>query len=239
MNKHFKNITEAFEFIYNDVMTNGINQKDTKALYNYGFTITDISDKSVKTPWRKFKNSYAEKEWQWYLSGNPNAEEISKTARIWKNHMDKNGNVNSNYGYQWNRNKQLNYIIKELKKDKYSRRAVITLYDGKEHGKYSKDTPCTLSIHFFFTPNSNDLHCTVNMRSNDVFYGLCNDFYCFAKLQELIAKKLKVKAGTYTHFANNIHVYERHFKYYKPKINIFEKILGNIKTIKRGKEWDF
>jgi|TARA_R110001632_G_scaffold101819_1_gene209742 thymidylate synthase len=240
MSKNFSNITEAFEHIYDDVMSNGVNQNNTKALYNYMFTIRDISDKNVYTKWRKFNNKYAEKEWKWYLSGNPNAEEISIVAKIWKNHMDENGNVNSNYGYQWNRNKQLNYVIKELKNNKYSRRAVISLYDGKEHNKYSKDTPCTLSIHFYFIPNDDNLHCTVSMRSNDVFYGLCNDFYCFAKLQELIASNLNVKTGSYTHLANNMHVYDRHFKYHKNNnkkfTNVFYKLMNcfsNIKVLKR------
>lgn len=240
MNSTFENITDAFEHIYNDVMKNGADHGNTKALYNYIFTIKDVKDKVVKTKWRKFKTSYAEKEWEWYLSGNPNAEEISKVAKIWKNHMDDKGNVNSNYGYQWNRNKQLNYVINELKRNKYSRRAVITLYDGKEHKKYRNDTPCTLSIHFYFIPSDDKLHCTVNMRSNDVFYGLCNDFYCFAKLQDLISSRLKTESGTYTHLANNMHVYDRHFKYFKTKkLNIFEKIFNKINVINRGKEWDF
>ena len=230
MHKDFKNITKAFEQIYYDVMTSGVDQGNTKALFNYSFTISDVEDKVVHTSWRKFKTSYAEKEWDWYLSGNPNAEEISKSAKIWKNHMDENGDVNSNYGYQWKRSlgssiDQLDYVVKELTRDNQSRRAVISLYDGKEHSKYQFDTPCTLSIHFYFKPNDDRLHSTVNMRSNDVYFGLCNDFYCFAKLLELVANRLGVNVGTYTHVANNMHVYDSQFKLFKNvDKNIFRRI---------------
>ena len=125
--------------------------------------------------------------------------------------MDERGYVNSNYGYQWNRNNQIEYIIKELKRDKYSRRALITIYDGKEHDEYSRDTPCTLNIQFYYTPDSDKLHMTVLMRSNDLWFGFCNDSYCFLKLHQLISKHLESDQGFYTHYAQNLHIYEMHY----------------------------
>jgi thymidylate synthase len=49
------------------------------------------------------------------------------------------------------------------------------------------------------------------MRSNDLVYGFCNDQYCFSKLQELVANRLNAQVGTYYHFAQNFHIYNRHF----------------------------
>lgn len=206
----FQTVTEAFEFYY-EKLDSQPEHNGTKSLYNQIFTILDTSDKIVRTPLRKFKQDYAEKEWQWYLSKNRNATEIAKVAKIWYNHMDERGYVNSNYGWQWSRNNQLEYVIKELKRDKYSRRAVISIYDGKEHSSYSKDTPCTLSIQFYYTPDSDKLHMTVIMRSNDLWLGFCNDAYCFLKLHGLVSKSLNSEQGYYTHYAQNLHIYERHF----------------------------
>ena len=206
----FETVTEAFEFYY-EKLDSQPEHNGTKALYNQMFNVVDTSEKLVTTPYRNFKQDYAEKEWQWYLSKNRDATEIAKIAKIWYNHMDERGYVNSNYGWQWSRNNQLEYVIKELKRDRYSRRAVLSIYDGKEHQEYSKDTPCTLSIQFYYTPDSEKLHMTVIMRSNDLWFGFCNDAYCFLKLHELVANALYSQQGYYVHYAQNLHIYERHY----------------------------
>tara|TARA_R110002051_G_C8707751_1_gene495234 strand:- start:18 stop:683 length:666 start_codon:yes stop_codon:yes gene_type:complete len=212
----FNTVTDAFEFYYDKIDSQPhCKETGTKALYNQMFTIMDVSNKIITTPYRKFNLDYAELEWKWYLSENRSAKDIAKVACIWYNHMDERGYVNSNYGWQWNRNNQIEYVIRELERDKYSRRAVLTIYDAKEHKEYSKDTPCTLSIQFYFTPDSNRLNMTVMMRSNDLWYGFCNDSYCFMKLQQLICNYLDrmygCKPGYYVHFAQNLHIYERHY----------------------------
>ena len=47
----------------------------------------------------------------------------------------------------------------------------------------------------------------VTMRSNDLWYGFCNDQYQFSMLQEMIAKEINIDMGTYYHFAHNLHIY--------------------------------
>lgn len=206
----YLNAQEAFEDLYHQIMLFGQDANGTKQMHNVGFTIKNPMDNMINTSWRKWKSTYSEQEWQWYLSENPNAEEISKTAKIWVGLMDEFGNVNSNYGYQWSRGNQLNRVIKMLKDIPSTRRASISIYDGKELDKYALDTPCTYSINFY--KDSNDcLSMQVLMRSNDLVYGFCNDQYCFSKLQELVANELGWKIGTYFHLACNMHIYKRHF----------------------------
>jgi thymidylate synthase len=48
---------------------------------------------------------------------------------------------------------------------------------------------------------------SVMMRSNDLWYGFCNDQYFFSKLQKIVSKKINKKIGTYFHFVNNMHIY--------------------------------
>ena len=114
----FKTVTEAFEYYY-EKLDSQLDNNGTKSFYNQSFTITDTSDHVVKTSCRNFKIDYAEKEWEWYLSKDRSAKEIAKVAKIWYNNMDERGYVNSNYGYQWDREDQLTYAINELKRDKY------------------------------------------------------------------------------------------------------------------------
>ena len=120
--------------------------------------------------------------------------------------------VNSNYGWQWNRNEQLELTIQQLSNNPNTRQAWISIFDGKEKSEYAYDTPCTIAIGFDIKPCSKNLDMTVIMRSNDLIYGFCNDQYCFSKLQEYVAKRLHRPVGTYTHIAHDLHIYEKHFK---------------------------
>lgn len=211
MNKNnFVNASKAFEYYYDLINDQGIVFDNTKALFNIGFYISDPNDNIITTDFRKFNQNYAEFEWHWYLKADTNAIEISKKAKIWLNHMDENGNVMSNYGWQWNRSNQLNLIIDKLKINQYTRQAVLSIYDGKEIDKYKFDTPCTNSIHFQII--NNKLCMTVNMRSNDLWFGFCNDQYCFSKLQKNVSDELGIEIGWYYHFASNLHLYNKHLK---------------------------
>src|ERR1035437_4333268 len=127
----FKNANDAYEHYYNHIMKFGYEINDTMEIINIGFLLSNPMDNHINNLERKWNTKYAELEWEWYLSGNPNATEISKHAKIWLNNMDENNCVNSNYGYQWMRNNQIGYVVNELKRDNTSRRAVISLYDGK------------------------------------------------------------------------------------------------------------
>jgi len=118
---------------------------------------------------------------------------------------DKYGNVNSNYGYQWKRRGQLDKVITMLRGNKDTRQAAISIYDGKEQDSYATDTPCTYAVQF--TVVDNKLNMSVVMRSNDIWYGFCNDQYCFSSLQMLVAYETGYELGTYYHFAHNLHLY--------------------------------
>ena len=169
-------------------------------------------DNNIKTSWRKWNPKYAEREWQWYLSQNRSVEELKKHAPIWDKMHGGDNIVNSNYGWQWGRSNQLDKTIEQLKKDKNTRQAWISIVDGKEKDQYQYDTPCTLAVGFSVHPCAdNELNMTVLMRSNDLVYGFCNDQYCFSKLQELVATELGMEVGTYYHFAHDMHIYEKHF----------------------------
>jgi len=202
----FLNAQQAFEHINTSLNDNGVVYGNTRAFFNYGFTILQPLDNEINTSWRKWNKEYAEYEWQWYLTGDPSAISIAKKAKIWYKCMDESGAVNSNYGYHWNQGKQLEYVVNELKTNPISRRASISIYNSKTRHNFDNDTPCTYAINFYIL--NNKLNMSVMMRSNDLWYGFCNDQYCFSKLQEIISKRLSLKVGTYYHFVNNIHLYD-------------------------------
>jgi thymidylate synthase len=208
-NKVFRNANEAYEYIHDRILQDGVAFGDTKALFNVGFYMTDPKDRKIINRERKWNEEYAEAEWQWYLSGDPKVSTLGdiygKVPEIWKRMADPDGKVNSNYGYQWDRNGQLDRIIQMLQDNTDNRQCAISIYDGKEIDDYSYDTPCTYAVQFTIVHNRLDM-CVV-MRSNDLWYGFCNDQYQFSKLQEMVSKRLNIETGTYYHFAHNMHLY--------------------------------
>ena len=208
-NTTFRNANEAYEYLHNKILLEGVPFDNTKALFNIGFYITDPMDNKIINKERNWKQDYAEAEWQWYLSGNKSIYKLEdiygKVPEIWKRMADVNGHVNSNYGWQWQRDQQIDYIIGLLRTKPNTRQAAISIYDCKEWNAYTKDTPCTYAIQF--TILNNRLNMSVVMRSNDLWYGFCNDQYCFSMLQKMIADELKIEIGTYYHFAHNMHLY--------------------------------
>jgi thymidylate synthase len=208
-NKVFRNANEAYEYLHDQILQHGVDFGDTKALFNVGFYMTDPKDRKIINKERKWKEDYAEAEWQWYLSGDPNIEALGdiygKVPEIWKRMANGAGNVNSNYGWQWERTSQLEIIIDMLKNKPDTRQAAISIYDAKEISDYTTDTPCTYAVQFTIVNNRLDM--CVTMRSNDLWYGFCNDQYQFSKLQEMVSKRLKIETGVYYHFAHNMHLY--------------------------------
>ena len=205
----FWNANNAFEYFYKTISKHGLKFADTRAMFNVGFTILKPEIRTIVDSKRNWNHEYAEAEWQWYLSGDKSIFKLGdiygKIPPIWSRMADPQGNVNSNYGYQWQRNDQIGYVIDKLKRDMFTRHACISIYDGKEHDKFATDTPCTYAIQF--TNVNNYLNMCVTMRSNDLWYGFCNDQYQFSKLQELICKETGLDMGTYYHFAHNLHIY--------------------------------
>ena len=208
-NKVFRNANTAYEYLHDQILQHGVDFGDTKALFNVGFYMTDPMDNKIINREREWKEDYAEAEWQWYLTGMPNikvlGEIYGKVPEIWKRMANDIGQVNSNYGYQWERNDQLERIITDLTYHKDTRQATISIYDGKEIKDYARDTPCTYAVQF--TRVNNRLDMCVTMRSNDLWYGFCNDQYCFSRLQEMVSKRLNINPGVYYHFAHNMHLY--------------------------------
>ena len=211
MKTRFYNADSAFSYFLNEIRCTGVEFGDTKALFNVGFTIEHPTDMFILNGERNWNREYADAEWRWYLSGDRNISKLGdlygKVPPIWTRMADKDGNVNSNYGWQWKRNNQLDNVIAMLESNPDTRQAAISIYDAKEinDGHYQNDTPCTYAVQF--TILNNKLNMAVVMRSNDLWFGFCNDQYCFASLQMLVAYELGIECGEYYHYAHNLHLY--------------------------------
>ena len=202
---------QALTFFGNDVSSNNSNQ--TELLFR-SFELTDPTKLGIGYPSRKFNTNYAVMEFLWYLSRNPRVDNIGKCANIWLRIQDGQNEVESNYG-TFILGEQWNWIKTELKKDKDSRRCTIVIGQPYHKTKNWHDIPCTQFLQVFIRDNK--LHLCVNMRSNDIIFGLCNDVFNFSLFQQLMLNELReiypdLELGSYYHIAGSLHLYEMHYE---------------------------
>ena len=222
----YENANQAFNILANRIAGCGeVPGNNTIRLQNVGFYMAYPERNHITEEWRQWNVKYAEREWNWYLSHSRDVSELQKHAPVWKRMHGGDCQVNSNYGWLWNRNKQLQKVIEKLENNPDTRQAWLTLYDGKEMDDYDYDTPCTLNIGFKIQEYQTQkiLNMTVMMRSNDLIFGFCNDQYCFSQLQKYVASRIGVAIGNYYHFAQDLHIYLPSTNVYPKHINDYLK----------------
>ena len=160
---------------------------------------------------------YIERELAWYKSQSLYVEDIpGQTPAIWKQVADKNGKINSNYGYLiWSEEngRQYEHVLNELKKNPNSRRAVMIYNRPTMHTDYCKDGMsdfvCTYANDFLIRDGKLISHYL--MRSNCAIFGANNDFAWARYVQQKLAHDLDVAVGDLIWTASSLHVYEYHF----------------------------
>lgn len=164
---------------------------------------------------RKFNFKYFAGELAWYMSRDRNINYINQFSGFWKNITNPGTNeINSNYGNLLFGD-QLKWVYDSLVKDQNTRQAIAFLNQPKFQFEGNKDFVCTMYLNFWIRDNR--LHMKVQMRSNDIFYGLTFDAPFFAFVQQHMLLWLKphypnLTLGRYYHCADNIHFYEQHFE---------------------------
>ena len=112
------------------------------------------------------------------------------------------------YTYHARMAKQIPGVIEDLKRNPYTRRAVLVIRDWHED-LGSDDPACLQHIQYFIREGK--LDCVVLFRSNDACKATFMNAFALIMLQQRIAEELGVEVGTYTHRANSFHCYEKDF----------------------------
>ncbi len=180
-------------------------------------TLTDPAKSLITLPPRHpdlKKYQYLEAELKWYLSGSLEVAPILPYSGFWKQICNDNQTVNSNYGHYafFQKTKglsQFDWCLEKLKKDPYSRQAVINFNQPFHKYPGNKDFVCTMGQQFIFRQGR--LDSVVWMRSNDLIYGTTFNLPWFAYLHQRMAETLGTPLGKYSHIASTLHVYEKHY----------------------------
>lgn len=177
----------------------------------------------------------------WILNGNTNIKYLNdNNVSIWDNWADSNGDIGLSYGYQLRKFNgefdQLKFIIEQIKKDKYSRRHVVNLWNPLQVDKMNLP-PCYFAFQFYVN-NKDEISANVSMRSCDLFVGFPYDFALFAAMLIVIGKETQLKPSIINFNITDAHVYENQIdtiiKYINKPTFKLPKLtyIGNLKSIK-------
>jgi len=153
----------------------------------------------------------------WFVAGvRKPADFLREFTKIWDSFTNPADVVTVAYGYRWRKHfgrDQLKLLVDLLKKDPSSRHGVIVTWDPSSDGlggTQRKNVPCPYS----FTINiiGGRLHLHNIVRSNDMVLGFPSDVAGFALLQLILAQKLGVKPGVYSHSISNAHIYDNQYE---------------------------
>lgn len=180
-------------------------------------TLTDPTKSIITLPPRHKNNriyQYLEAEFQWFLSGSLDIAPILQFSTFWQQICNADQTINSNYGYyaffQKNDNlSQFEWCLEKLKKDPFSRQAVINFNQPRHKYAGNMDFVCTMGQQFI--RRQNHLDSVVWMRSNDLIYGLTFNLPWFTYLHQRLAEELHLPLGKYSHIASTLHVYKKHY----------------------------
>ncbi len=175
----------------------------------------DVSESFPLLTLRKIPLKLFVAEQVWYLMGENRPDWLRTYTKIWDDFLEEDGTVKAAYGYRWRHHfgrDQIMSLIDHLTQNPHSRHAVVVTWDPADDG-LAVDTKKNLPCPYSFTVNiaGGKLHLHNIVRSNDMILGCPHDAAGFALLQCLLAERLGVEPGIYTHSISNAHIYDNHF----------------------------
>ena len=161
-------------------------------------------------------HDYIKREIDWYKSMSLNVNDLENTPKIWKQVADKDGYINSNYGWciysEYNGYQYVN-CLNELLNNKDTRRAVMIYNRPSMWKDYNfngrSDFMCTHAVQYFI--RNDKLISYVLMRSMDSWAGYRNDYAWQQYVHKELSKKLDIEQGEMYWTSGSTHLYERQF----------------------------
>lgn len=213
---------KIYQNLLRDILRNGTretNQRtrhETAASFGLNFSTDIEKDGFPLLTLRKIPLKLFIAEQIWFISGARKPEIFLRDfTKIWDDFTNPGDVVTVAYGYRWRRHfgrDQLANLVALLQKDPSSRQGVVVTWDPASDGlggAAKGNVPCPYT--FVVNILGNRLHLMNIVRSNDMILGFPHDVAGFALLQAILAQKLGVRPGIYSHTIANAHVYDTHY----------------------------
>jgi hypothetical protein len=146
----------------------------------------------------------------WNMSPQAEARDIIPFNERGRSFLDDSGELVCSipgrlFGYTTNEN-QLESILKLLREDMMTRRAIVSFLRPSDLDMQPRDFPCPASAHFLVRDGK--LDCVLHMRSQSLIGVFPYDAFLFTSMQEAIAIHLGLAPGSFFHLCGSLHIYE-------------------------------
>lgn len=134
---------------------------------------------------------------------------------------------------------QLAHAIAKIKHNPSDRRIIVDHWNPNELHMMALP-PCHMN--YSFSVQNDTLHLTLYQRSCDYPIGIPFNIASYALLLKIVAKITGLKAGTFTHFMSNIHIYEDQYELFLEQLKRDVKPspvlnMPEISSLKDLEEW--
>lgn len=220
--RYYKNFADAFNETRRELKEMGhevkletyqnVDIKDnpdfyTKELAFYSYMVKEPSTEELRPMLDHL--DWVDAELKERLSGLPQNEAWKLWPEMWTEFL-RDGKFS--YTYPERLCGKIQGVIQEFKRDMFTRRAYINLWNDDDYGSLAKEdrVPCTIG--YSFLQRDGQLHMEYKMRSCDFASHFKHDVYFAVALQEYIAKQLGLKVGHFIHNINSLHIYAKDVK---------------------------
>lgn len=116
--------------------------------------------------------------------------------------------IGQRYGATVKRYDLINKLLNGLKNEPYGRRHIINLYQYQDFDDSDGLYPCAMETQWSVRDGYLDM--TLIQRSSDLLVANAINKIQYVALQMMVARHVGLKPGTFWHYVNNAHIYDRH-----------------------------
>lgn len=189
---------------------------ETAEVLRAALTLKDPRQRWITSRAPAMNPAFALAEVIWIMSGRNDSAFLNYFNPVLPRFAGDGATYHGAYGYRLRKHfgiDQLERAFKALSVAPDSRQVVLQIWDSPtdmphEDGRaQADDIPCNVVA--LLKLRGGRLEWTQIMRSNDLIRGLPHNIVQFTSLQEILAGWLGVEVGSYHHFADSLHLYER------------------------------
>lgn len=175
------------------------------------FPITTIKPTAVKTGIREIFWIYQE------MSNDLQVAKDKFKIFWWNSWNIGDGTIGSTYGAIVKRLDLTNRLLKGIQENPYGRRHIISLWQEDDLRGEIGLPPCAFQT--LWSVRGEYLDCTLVQRSQDILGANNINNIQYVAFMMMVAKHCGLKPGKYTHFIQNVHLYDKHIPIAKEFLN--------------------
>lgn len=207
---------------------------------NHGYTQYDIN--AGESPFESlrpiaWKSSVKEILWIYSMQSNKLSDLHDLGIRYWDDWDVGDGTIGQRYGATVRRYDLVNKLLKDLKENPFGRRHIMSMWQEKDFEDPGLNPCCYETVWNVRRGKDGELYLDMRLgqRSSDFETSDAINEIQYVALMLMVARHCGYKPGVFTHWIDNIQIYDRHIDQVKEILSREPIECKAILTLKEGK----